>query len=289
MHETLPHTARRAVDPDDGFHGCTSVAIVEISDASKKRLQTKEATMFHPNGPTFWELAVQALSSTQRGYDLLAPKFDYTPFRTPRILLDTVGEQLAVLGPFDAGLDVCCGTGAGMAMIRRYCRERVVGIDFSRRMLEVARERTAAASGEARLEFVRGNVQAMPFAAEFDLAVSFGALGHILQKDEPHFVAEIARVLKPGGRFVFITTYMPPLISPHYWFSRLFNAAMRVRNFLIKPEFIMYYLTFLLPNVGTLLRQHGFEVEVREMGFNGMWSAARLVIATRVSSSGQSK
>jgi hypothetical protein len=39
--------------------------------------------MFYPQGPTLRELAVQALSSTERGYDLLAPKFDYTPFRTP--------------------------------------------------------------------------------------------------------------------------------------------------------------------------------------------------------------
>ena len=39
--------------------------------------------MYHPDGPTFWELARQALSSTTRGYDLLAPKFDVTPFRTP--------------------------------------------------------------------------------------------------------------------------------------------------------------------------------------------------------------
>ena len=33
--------------------------------------------MFHPQGPTLWELAVQALSSTERGYDLLAPKFEF--------------------------------------------------------------------------------------------------------------------------------------------------------------------------------------------------------------------
>jgi ubiquinone/menaquinone biosynthesis C-methylase UbiE len=237
--------------------------------------------MFHPKGPTFYELAVQALSSTQRGYDLLAPKFDYTPFRTPQGLLDAVGTHLATLGPFDSGLDICCGTGAAMAMLRPHCRQRVAGIDFSRGMLEVARQRTADAPGAARLEFVRGDVLAMPFAAEFDLAVSFGAFGHILQQDEPRFVAEIARVLRPGGRFVFITCYMPPLTSPHYWFSRLFNGAMRVRNWLIKPEFIMYYLTFLLPEVETLLRRHSFEVEVRDMGFKGMWSAARLVIATR--------
>ena len=237
--------------------------------------------MFHPKGPTFWELAVQALSSTQRGYDLLAPKFDYTPSRTPQGLLDAVGEHLAALGPFDAGLDICCGTGAAMAVIRRHCRQLVAGIDFSQGMLEVARQRIADAAGESRLEFVRGEVSAMPFTAAFDLAVSFGAFGHILPKDEPRFVAEIARVLKPGGRFVFITTYMPPLWSPHYWFSRLFNGAMRVRNFVKKPEFIMYYLTFLLPDVETLLRQHGFAVEVRDMGFKGMWSVARLVIATR--------
>jgi ubiquinone/menaquinone biosynthesis C-methylase UbiE len=244
--------------------------------------------MFHPKGPTFWELAEQALSSTQRGYDLLAPKFDYTPFRTPQFLLDAVSEQLAALGPFDAGLDICCGTGAALAMIRRHCRRRVTGIDFSQGMLQVARQRTADAPGQASLEFVRGNVLAMPFTAAFDLAVCFGAFGHILQQDEPRFVAEIARVLRPGGRFVFVTTYMPPWTSPHYWFSRLFNAAMRVRNFLIKPEFIMYYLTFLLPEAETLLRQHGFEVEVLDMGFQGMWSAARLMIATRVISSGRS-
>lgn len=168
-----------------------------------------------------------------------------------------------------------------MAMVRPHCRRRVTGIDFSQGMLDVARQRIANAPGDAPLEFVCGDVLAMPFAGAFDLAVSFGAFGHILQTDEPRFVAEIARVLRPGGRFVLITTYMPPLTSPHYWFSRLFNAAMRVRNFLIKPEFIMYYLTFLLPEVATLLQHHGFAVEVRDMGFKGMWSAARLVIATR--------
>ena len=73
--------------------------------------------MFHPHGPTFFELAQQALSSTQRGYDLLAPKFDYTPFRTPRLVLDAVAAQLARVGPLDRGLDLCCGTGAGSLQV----------------------------------------------------------------------------------------------------------------------------------------------------------------------------
>ena len=48
--------------------------------------------MFSPQGPTARELAVQALSSVERGYDLLAPKFDRTPFRTPDVVLDATAR-----------------------------------------------------------------------------------------------------------------------------------------------------------------------------------------------------
>jgi ubiquinone/menaquinone biosynthesis C-methylase UbiE len=236
--------------------------------------------MFHPNGPTFYELAVQALSSTERGYDLLAPKFDYTPFRTPQPLLDAVALRLQSLGPFEAALDLCCGTGAGICMLRPLCRRRVVGVDISRGMLAICRERIAHAPGVAALELVRADVLALPFAATFDLVVSFGAFGHVLRKDEERFVGEIVRVLRPGGRFVFVTSAMPPLWSRRYWFARLFNGAMRVRNWLLRPPFIMYYLTFLLPEVLDLLRRHGLCVEVQEMGFTGTWASLRLVVAT---------
>jgi SAM-dependent methyltransferase len=254
--------------------------------------------MFHPNGPTFWELAVQALSSTERGYDLLAPKFDFTPFRTPQPILDAVQEQLRPLGPFGSGLDVCCGTGAGMELLRPLCRERVVGIDFSRGMLEVARNRTAAAprpgelpaavpqvgaplNKEARLEFVRGDALALPFGPVFDIIVCFGAHGHILERDEPRFVHEVARVLAPGGRFAFVTTYLPRRTSLSYWMARGFNAAMRIRNLLHSPPFIMYYLTFLLPGVRTLLEREGLRVEENRLGNDPRWTAGRLVVATR--------
>src|SRR5205807_1159304 len=125
--------------------------------------------MFHPSGPTFWELAEQALSSTERGYDLLAPKFDFTPFRTPDWLLDAVGLRLAPLAPFGTGLDLCCGTGAGMRLLRPLCRDLVVGLDRSRGMLDVASQRTVTAPGTARLELVRGDTLRLPFGSEFDI------------------------------------------------------------------------------------------------------------------------
>ncbi|MEQ8790233.1 MAG: class I SAM-dependent methyltransferase [Pirellulaceae bacterium] len=236
--------------------------------------------MFHPRGPTIFELARQALSSTERGYDLLAPKFDYTPFRTPSEVLQAVGEYLAAQQPIDAALDVCCGTGAAMEMLRPHCR-RIVGIDRSHGMLDVAQDHVPRAPGDAQIEFVRGEVLQMPFANVFDLAVCFGALGHILPRDEPDFIDQVARVLRPGGRFVFVTTYLPSRISPHYWLARGFNAAMHVRNFVVKPPFIMYYLTFLLPRAQQLLQQRGFTVEIVDDIFPPRYRRLKLVIATK--------
>ena len=237
--------------------------------------------MFHPQGPSFWELAVQALSSTEKGYDLLAPKFDYTPFRTPDFLLERVAGHLGTLGPFASGLDVCCGTGAAMRFLRPLCRERVVGLDFSAGMLAEARRRLADAPGTAALEFVRAEARAMPFDAAFDVAVSFGAFGHFLPRDQPRLVGEIRRALRPGGRFVFVAAPRPPWWSPGYWLARGFNAAMHVRNWLVSPPFIMYYLIFNLPEVRRLLEAQGFAVEDCEAGFRGMWKPLRLVTATR--------
>jgi ubiquinone/menaquinone biosynthesis C-methylase UbiE len=239
--------------------------------------------MFHPQGPSFYELMVQALSSTERGYDLLAPKFDYTPFRTPQEIIDAVGRHLEPLAPFAAGLDICCGTGVAMAMLRPLCTERVVGIDFSRGMLEVCKERTAGAAGSAKLECVFGDALAMPCDDEaFDIAVCFGAHGHILRKDEDRFVAEVARVLRPGGHFVFVTGQMPSWYSPALWAARAFNGVMWLRNWLVDPPFIMYYLTFMLPGVTRLLRRHGFAVEITSLGLEGMWAGTKLAIATRL-------
>lgn len=237
--------------------------------------------MFHSKGPTFWELAVQALSSTERGYDLLAPKFDYTPFRTPDTILAQVGAHLKSLGPFAAGLDICCGTGAAMRMLRPLCQDRVVGIDVSAGMLAEAERRTADAPGSAALQFLRADALRMPFESAFDVAVCFGAFGHILSKDEPRFVAQVAQILRPGGRFVFVTSTLPSILSPSYWLARGFNGAMRVRNLLLSPPFIMYYLTFLLPEAQKLLEANGFDVDVCEGGFEWPFTGLRLVTATR--------
>jgi ubiquinone/menaquinone biosynthesis C-methylase UbiE len=237
--------------------------------------------MFHPDGPTLWELAEQALSSTDRGYDLLAPKFDFTPFRTPDAVLEAAAAHTAKAGkPVRKVLDVCCGTGAALRWFRPLATEKAVGIDRSPGMLEEAERRTKDAPGTAPFEWVQGDALSLPFEREFDVVTCFGAFGHILEKDEPRFVAQIAKVLRLGGRFVFVTGELPPITSPALWLARGFNAAIRVRNALYKPEFIMYYLTFLLPRAKRLLEARGFKLEVTRDAFAPPYSRAILVTAT---------
>ena len=234
--------------------------------------------MFAKNGPTFFELMQQALSSTPKGYDLLAPKFDLTPFRTPDEILE---PAIAALGPMDAALDVCCGTGAAMKFLRPLCRERVLGIDFSPGMLEAAKQRMAQENGTARVEFVEADVMRMAFREEFDAVTCFGALGHILPAETRKFLLLVHRSLKPGGRFVFVTGYPPHPLSPKSLALRTFNGIMKVRNAVIKPEFIMYYLTFLLPEIERTLQESGFTVEVRKDIFPEPFGRYCLVVATR--------
>ncbi|NUK06944.1 class I SAM-dependent methyltransferase [Streptomyces lunaelactis] len=218
--------------------------------------------MFTPQGPTFRELAVQALSSTERGYDLLAPKFDETPFRTPDHVLDAVVHAVRPLGPFRSGLDICCGTGAGAGVLRQLCEEGVTGVDFSAGMLAEARSTVPGAPGGPAVSWVRADARALPFRSAFDLAVSFGAFGHFLPGERPALFAQVREVLRPGGRFVFPVPAPPRSGSRLYWTLWGFDLVMRVRNVLWHPRFIMYYRTFRLSDVLDELKQAGFAVDL---------------------------
>lgn len=239
--------------------------------------------MFHPKGPSLFELTSQALSSTDAGYDLLAPKFDYTPFRTPDSVLRVCASAIGGPGSVATAADFCCGTGAMLHHLRPLARERVVGIDRSEGMLAQAKTHANAAEGAARVECVQGDVLALDasYEAAFDVVTCFGAFGHIEEHDEPRFVESVRRALKPGGRFVFVTGDPPPVLSRAYLFSKGFNAVMRVRNLLPGPPFIMYYLTFMLPRAKALLEAAGFELDARRNVFDAPFDRYVMVVATK--------
>jgi len=236
-------------------------------------------SVFHPKGPTLLELLRQGLSSTEAAYDQIAPKFDVTPFRTPDFILEAVAAKVSEWAPVGSILDVCCGTGAAMEALRPLCRGRLVGVDMSRGMLDVARERTADAPGDARLEFVHANVLDMTFDAEFDLAVSLGALGHILPHEMPTLIDRIARALAPGGRFLFTARAFPSVLSLRLWTCAAFDVLMRARNLLVKPPFNMYYLALRFTRVKALLKKRGFTVRVSHP-FDGPHADLKLIVAS---------
>lgn len=121
-------------------------------------------------------------------------------------------------------LDLCCGTGDLVNHVARRASPAVelVALDFSAGMLELARDKLAG----RKVQFVEGDAADLPFEPD-----SFGAVGtafafrNLTWKNplKDAALAEVLRVLRPGGRFVIVETSQPrnPL-----W-RRIFHAYLR--------------------------------------------------------------
>jgi demethylmenaquinone methyltransferase / 2-methoxy-6-polyprenyl-1,4-benzoquinol methylase len=129
--------------------------------------------------------------------------------------------DLARVGPGDRAIDVATGTGdLALALERRVGPlGEVVGLDFSERMLELARRKGPSVRFEA------GNALDLPYGdAEFDAAtVGFGVRNF---SDLRRGLSEMARVTRPGGRVV-VLELTAPRRPPLSWFFRLwFDRAV---------------------------------------------------------------
>jgi hypothetical protein len=134
-------------------------------------------------------------------------------------------------------------------------------------------------------EWVCADARALPARDAFDLAVSFGAFGHFLPHERTTLFSQVHGALRSGGLFAFPVAAPPPVGSRQYWALWGFDAAMRVRNALWRPQFVMYYRRFRLPEVRRDLVDAGFTVTTLALEALGRLPdgspRCRLVVARR--------
>lgn len=133
-------------------------------------------------------------------------------------------------------LEVGCGAGAVTRFVASELGLQATGIDIDPEQIAVARERSA---GVANAQFQEGDATRLPFVDHsFDVVLSFMATHHI--EDADAALREIARVLRPGGYFVYSDIFLPSIVagagklvghSYHLPPSQRLLAALRANGF----------------------------------------------------------
>ncbi|MEW6570109.1 MAG: bifunctional demethylmenaquinone methyltransferase/2-methoxy-6-polyprenyl-1,4-benzoquinol methylase UbiE [Nitrospirota bacterium] len=118
-------------------------------------------------------------------------------------------------------LDVCTGTGDMAIELCRFWKgnARIEGIDFSRELIEIGKEKIRKAHMDDKITFIEGNAENLPYADEqFDaITITFG-LRNI--SDRLKALREFHRVTRPGGCLVCLEFSQPanPLFARLYFF-----------------------------------------------------------------------
>ena len=138
-------------------------------------------------------------------------------------------------------LDVACGTGGLLTEIKRnYPRLAVTGVDLSAPYLAVAKRQLAQWS---RVALVEGNAETLPFAdASFDIVSCVYLFHELPHRARQKTAGEIRRVLKPGGRLIFVDSLQtgdePDYDAMLDWFPVAFHEP--------------YYASYLREDLGRL-------------------------------------
>ena len=111
-------------------------------------------------------------------------------------------------------LDLCCGTGDLTVNIARLVKRDVdiTGLDYSQPMLEIAARKTELLAENKNISFTHGDVAVLPFPDGFFDCIGISFAFRNLTYKNPlarRHLAEISRVLRPGGRCVIVETSQP--------------------------------------------------------------------------------
>jgi SAM-dependent methyltransferase len=149
-------------------------------------------------------------------------KLAWANFALLENLTGTAAPNLVRFAGIHAGsqvLDVACGTGV-VALTAARTGARVQGLDLTPELIAHARENAALMKIE--VNFQEGDAESLPFAdASFDVVVS--QFGHMFAPRPEVAIAEMLRVLEPGGTIAFAT--WPPELFVGRWFALMGRYA----------------------------------------------------------------
>lgn len=140
-------------------------------------------------------------------------------------------------------LDIATGTGDLAINLVRTGAKKIVGLDISAGMLNVGKEKIAKKNLSAVIDMIVGDSEQLPFDdASFDaITVAFGVRNfENLEKG----LAEIFRVLKPGGTFVVLETAVPtktPFKQGYHFYTK--NILPRIGKLFSKDDSAYAYLS----------------------------------------------
>jgi demethylmenaquinone methyltransferase / 2-methoxy-6-polyprenyl-1,4-benzoquinol methylase len=230
--------------------------------------------------------AIELFAPLPRHYDRVATalSFGQDP-RWRRAMVERIGAT-----PSERVLDVASGTGmVARTLVRRYGCE-VVGLDQSPQMLAGAQAKIAADEGLAqRVTLVRGEAERLPFGeAEFDHLTFTYLLRYV--EDPGATMAELARVVRPGGRIASLEFAVPPHMLWRFAWKLYTRVGLPALGRLVSREWAYtgrflaesipgFYERYPIERVVELWQQAGIvDVHVRSMSLGGgvvMWGTRR--------------
>lgn len=136
-------------------------------------------------------------------WDSISIQYDRIFLESP-LYVDTIRMLTSHIEGREGGvfLDIGCGTGNVIsAILERYRKVRIFGVDSSAGMVQTCSERFA---DDERVSVFHGDVLSLPFPDDsFDCATSHLVLHHVKPEERVACGKEISRVLKPGGLLVY--------------------------------------------------------------------------------------
>ncbi len=136
--------------------------------------------------------------------------------------------RLSEVRPTDSVLDVATGSGDLAFAFARAGADPVIGLDFTPRMLHIARRRARKHAVNSRITFIEGDAQNLPLAPGSVDVISI-AFGIRNVADPAIALSEFHRVLRPGGRLI-ILEFSQPAFVPIAWMSNLYCTHIMPRT-----------------------------------------------------------